>query len=465
NARGPLRLRLTGIGSGSEPGGVSLRRPRIVTVEPVADRDETAAEVTAPSGSAGRRPIVLWVVDTLRADRLGPHGGPVPTPHLDAFAAESLVFERAIAQSSWTKASMGSVFTGRSPLEHGAYRRDHVLSDRAVTLAELLSAAGYRTAAFGTNPNLTEAFGFAQGFDHFVDLGEAANAGEVVDAAVDWLRTSDDERPLFLWLHPIDPHSPYVPPDAFREEHSPHLSAETARRAVPLINDMRAGRRPVDLALVAEVVELYDTEIAWSDRAFGRLREALADASLDDAIVLVLSDHGEEFYEHGNFEHGRALFAESIHVPFMLHWPEGPVGRVREAVQHLDVLPTLLDAVGVEAPRGLSGQSLLDGPPTADRPIFSHLHLDGAERVAVERGRFKLLAEVAPGDRLIGRQLYDLVDDPKETRNLAAEQPIVTGRLATLLRKHLTAAREGATVETVEIDEETRRRLEALGYL
>ncbi|MEM8997254.1 MAG: sulfatase-like hydrolase/transferase, partial [Acidobacteriota bacterium] len=207
-----LRLRVTG-GGGAMLHGPAVRVPAAL---------EGDAETLAASASkAPRTPvnveapgsIILYSIDTLRADVLELYGGPVPTPALRRFAERAVVFDGAVSQSSWTKASMASVLTGLAPPVHGALSRRHVLAPERVTLQEMLSAAGYQTAAFNTNPNLTRAFGFDQGFDVFVDLPETATAGDVLDEVLGWLETGrDPERPLFLWVHTLDPHSPYDPP-------------------------------------------------------------------------------------------------------------------------------------------------------------------------------------------------------------------------------------------------------------
>ena len=473
--RGPARLRLTVLGAAED--GVLIRDPWIVA--PLSDLESSSSEApseasqAAPSleASPGRkRDLVLYSIDTLRADRLGYRGGPVPTPHLDAWASQALVFESSIAQAPWTKASMASIFTGLWPPEHGAVNRHQSLAPEVLTLAELLSAAGWDTAAVVTNPNITATFGFDQGFDEMRYVGEkipAAAVVEHVDSLLAERAQAGSDRPLFLWVHTIDPHSPYDPPDRFREHHLPDVSPQLAESSLDVVNDLRAGRRAVTDELLTDLFELYDTEVRYSDETFGSLLETLERHGLEEAVLTMLSDHGEEFLEHGNFEHGRALHVESLDVPWVLRVPGGTTGRVAERAQHLDVLPTLLVAVGAPMPGGLPGHPWLDRSgalqPPAPRPIFSHLHLDGAERMSILDGNFKLMVEMRQ-DQPIRPQLYDVAADPREQRNLWDDMPVRGGWLQRLLleRRRRGVSRSGTEVE---LDEETRRSLEALGYL
>ncbi|MEO1368415.1 MAG: sulfatase, partial [Acidobacteriota bacterium] len=460
-----LRLRAGGEG-GAMLHGATVRAPA-----PSAERapSTAAGPSTEPpaaveAGSPGS--IILYSIDTLRADVLELYGGPVPTPALRRFAAGAVIFDGAVSQSSWTKASMASVLTGLAPPVHGALSRRHVLAPERVTLQEMLSAAGYQTAAFNTNPNLTRAFGFDQGFDFFVDLPETATAGDVLEEVRAWLaRDRDPSRPLFLWVHTLDPHSPYAPPEAARERWAAGVDPRVAADSRYYLDGMRAGRIPRDEGILDDLRRLYQAEAAYSDEVFGRFLDLFEANDLGDAALLVLSDHGEEFYEHGNLEHGRSLFEESVHVPMLLRLPGLEPARVEPRVQHLDVMPTLLEWAGVEVPRALPGRSLLEvaaGAGGPNRVMWSHLHLDGAERAALYGPLLKLTAERRPDGRLGRFLLFDLDDDPGELRDLSAERPLERGWLAHELRRSLAIRQEAAEID---LDSETRRRLEALGYL
>ena len=435
----------------------------------------TADEETNPAGSvAFHRPnIVLYVIDTLRADHLGCYGYPRPvSPRIDAFANEAVLFEHAVAQSSWTRSSMASVCTGLWPLAHGTNRRSDRLSPQAVTLPERLATAGYRTAAFVTNPNLTEGFGFDQGFEDFFYLGEQTGADGVHQAAVSWLDDRRDALPFFLYLHTLDPHAPYTAPESYRKQFAPGVEDAKAQRSLQWVDDLQAARVEVTPEVQRDLLGLYDAEIAFNDHFFGALVEALEARGLyDDILLFLMSDHGEEFYDHGNWQHGRALHTESIDVPLIVKLPASREGlRVARRVQQIDVLPTVLEAVGLPADASVSGSSLLPlmvrraSTPAPEQRVFSYLHLDGPARLSVQDGEWKLIAGFDDG-RLFWPRLYLLPEDPGELHNLAEEVPIRAGYLMGLLREKLAFDREALASEEAVADATVLESLEALGYI
>lgn len=503
---GPHRLRLTALSSAPRDGGIVFLRPRLSIRDSM--RHSGSPSSTEPKPTVPTLPIpdvlVLYVVDTLRADHLAPWASPfedppadgaaewiAPTPNLDAFAAESVVFQRTTAQSPWTKASMASILTGLWPPEHGAINRDHRLSKEIPALPERLQSAGWRTEAVVTNPNVTDAFGFDRGFDHFEYLGEEADAYKVNRAVEDALArhaaepTPDSPRRLFLYVHVLDPHSPYDPPSPWRERLAPDASPELARESLRRLNDLRMKRISQTPELLRHLHELYRAEIAAADDAFGEFLDLVAEPGKNEAAILFVSDHGEEFLEHGNLEHGRALHGESIWVPMALRWPGLAPARSERPVQHLDILPTLLTRLGIEPPQGLEGTDLLADPAVqmpgrlesgsgSQRAIFSHLHLDGLERASVLQNGFKAIVEFGDGcDPETGRrperrwQLYDTSTDPGELHDLSGQRPVGLGFLRSQLRRKLSDCRAPSSGgdRDVEMDEETRRSLEALGYL
>ena len=472
-----LRLRAVRDGGSGEDGGVLLEAPAIV--RPRARPPSAAPDAAAVlAGPGPRPPVVLYMVDTLRADHLGCYGYPLDvSPAIDAFARYAVLFEEAFAQSSWTRPSVASVLTGLLPPTHGANLRRHALRPEALTLAEVLAAAGYRTAAFVSNPNVAAELGFAQGFDHFDYLGSTEIDGvEVVDRAVEWLDglAGGEDRPPFLFVHTVDPHSPYDPPPAYRRRFAPEAPASTVQQPNELLAGLHSGKTELDEGTLADIVALYDAEIAYNDSAFARLRAALEARRLwDAAVVTVLSDHGEEFYEHQGFEHGKTLYDESVRVPWILKLGDrGPVGRIPGAVQLVDLFPTLLEALGIPPPAGLEGRSLLPrmaaspgGPSPPPVPILTYLHLNGPPQAGLRGGGFQLLLQ-RDGDRWIRPLLFDLAADPGETENLAEKRPILSRYLDAQLRRRLleSGARALEPVD-VELDEDLVRRLEALGYL
>ncbi len=469
--------------SGAEPtGGVELLAPAVwaprVPQETPPDSLPVGRVIADERPSAGRPNIVLYLIDTLRADRLGcydPQTERRPrstSPRIDAFAGEAVLFERVTAQSSWTRASMASVFTGKWPPAHGTNGRDDRLRTDQGVLPERLRAAGYRTAAFVTNPNLGPVFGFDRGFDDFVYLPEDIGSDGVHRVVADWLEENAGQAPFFLWVHTVDPHAPYVAPEPFSGRLAPGVDDEVGRRSLAILDDLQAGRRQLDAGILGQLEALYDATVAYNDHSFGELLDALEGRGLlDEAAVVLLSDHGDEFHEHGNWQHGRALHAESIDVPLIVKLPISSGGaqaghRVAQRVQHVDLLPTVLDLLALPHEPEAEGRSLLpliagsDTDPSP--PAFSYLHLDGPARVSVAAGGWKLIQRFEHG-RLTHPRLYHVAEDPGETVELAERFPIRAGYLASLIRGKLASGRTEA--EAAAVDEQTRKALEALGYL
>ena len=430
-----------------------------------------------PSSSAGSTPpnLLLYVADTLRADALGAYGsGMAATPHLDAFATQSTLFEHAFSQSSWTRASVASILTGLHPAVHGAEDRHHALSVDVRLLSEILKDAGYATAMIVANPNVGSFFGFAQGFDDFVELYRRREPGRVrttelvstadvvTDRAIEWIRRAP--RPFFLVLLTVDPHSPYEPPPGFDRFGRDIASAADGTRAW-------LGRRDLSPEDKRRIRALYHGEIAFNDAEFGRLMSFLAGEGLGETTVCIFtSDHGEEFWEHGRRGHGKTLHGEVLRVPLMVRYPPRVLAgqRLREAAQSVDILPTALDLLGMRSPAAVQGSSLF-GPKTSDRAVFSALNLDGRHLSAVRTRDWKLTRNVANGETT----LFDAAGN--ESRDLATEAPDRARTLGALLaaaaRRDTALARgirSGGTAPAVhagDLDPETRRALEELGYL
>ncbi len=468
--------RSSGAPPAESPGEPSARPPAELNADATSDfASNPAAALDANRSHSGPRPnIVLYLIDTLRADRLGCYGYPRPvSPRIDAFAQDAVLFEQVVANSSWTRASMASVFTGLWPLVHGANGRDDVLRADLEVLPDRLRAAGYETAAFVTNPNVNSTFGFDRGFDEFKYLGEEAGSDTVNEEVVDWLEARSSQDPFFLWVHTLDPHAPYVAPDAFNRRLAPGVDPGLGRRSLEVLNDLQAGRRHFDNEILSELEALYEASIAYNDDSFGALLDELdARALLHDTLVILLSDHGEEFHDHENWQHGRALHAESIGVPLIIKLPGSSNSRrVSERVQQVDLLPTILDALSLPGSSAAEGRSLLpliagqtnDSPTSESAPsAFSYLHLDGPARASVVDDGWKLIQRIEHG-QLIRPRLYHVAQDPKETAELSGQFPIRTGYLASMIRLKLAGARGES--RPAAIDEQTRKALEALGYL
>jgi arylsulfatase A-like enzyme len=414
--------------------------------------------------------IVVYLVDTLRADRLGCYGYPrAVSPRLDAFAQSATLFENAIAQSSWTRPSVASIFTGQWPGSHDVSRKRDGLTSEAITLAENLRAAGYATAACITNPNVAAAFGFDQGFEVFQMLPPGADSTTINEWVFSWLEKRRDDRPLFLYLHTADPHSPYLPPEDMLDRWAPEARDlwESIRRSPP--REIWDG----SAHLIDKLLALYDAEVAANDRSYGELLDYLAERNqLDDALVVFLADHGEEFYDHGGWSHGRSLFVETLDFPFVVKLPRQRLGtRVDTLAQHIDLMPTLLDYLGLPLPQTIEGRSLLAHWSDNERtrslrpaaPVFSHLELNGPLVVGAVFDDWKLIDRRTgrhPHSRLFNRRL-----DRNEKNDLHQEMPITSAVLLSLLDQQLAPSGHRLTSSEAELDPELEASLKALGYL
>jgi arylsulfatase len=429
------------------------------------------------------RAVILLSCDTLRADRLGAYGYPHHTsPNLDAFARESVVFERAYATAPHTNPALSSLFTSRMPDEIGVSGGNRALMPPGiVTLAERLRGAGIATAAVVSNwalrraaPELGDS-GLAQGFAHYDDhMGSADGlrsghferlAGDTTDAAIAWLETRrGDPAPFFLWVHYQDPHGPYQPPPELLARDTPHPEAG---RRLP-IGDSQSGHGqiPAYQEIAGETrasvyLDRYDGEIRFFDRELGRLLDWLRRAGLyEGSLIVFTADHGESLGEHDYwFSHEEHIFDESVRVPLIARFPAGWEQPPASAlVSHLDIQPTVLAFFGVPAAPG-RGTSFLAGALPADRVVAHTLApADSTRRwEGVSDGRYRLL--VHRGRTL----LFDLERDPAELHDLAAAEP---ERVRALQDRHREFAAP-AIVEGVDLplDAAARRALEALGYL
>jgi arylsulfatase A-like enzyme len=457
------------------PGAPPFARPRTALVaEP---RVVTAPRAPgADPGSTRPRNLVVFLVDTLRADHV--HcigGGRETTPNVDALARDGVLFRQARSQAPWTRPSVATLFTGLLPEFH-TVTSENGLPRAASTLAERMRAAGYETAAFTANAQVhAPGLDFEQGFDRFVGFQrdqELARSDEVVGAALPWLDAHAD-RPFFLYVHTIDPHDPYDPPAATRGKfEAPYRGRiDDAHASIAELTRLM----PLDAADRAHVVDLYDEEIAFADAWFGHLVGRLKELGLyDDTVVLFLSDHGEELLDHGKLGHPRRLWDEVLHVPMVLKLcgPTAPRGGVVDGVvRTMDWLPTFATFFDLPSdPPGFEGVDLApawhgDGLPELDAIAQTEPDLE-----SFQHGRFKLLLEEASRGAEATARLFDLVDDPREQRDLSDLHP----KTVASLRELLFAAKEAdrrrgftslAARPVPHFDPDVERALRQLGYV
>jgi len=418
-----------------------------------------AAEPAAGAAEAGvPRNLVIYLVDTLRADRLGLYGYQRQTsPRIDLFAEEAVVFDRAFSNSPWTRTSVVSLFSGLHPETHGVQDKEDSAPEGLLMLAELLGGAGFETAGFSSNISISADFELDQGFEHFVYFPhepyfagrEEENPGYVpVDgmfpAIRDWIRRPHD-RPFLLYIHTTDPHAQYRPPARYR----------------------RWGNGSA---------ERYDGELLFSDDYFGKVVDLLAlQGLLDETLVIFTADHGEELGDHGQGGHGHSLYNELLRVPLVIRHPSLPPARRNETVRLIDLLPTLVEWLGLEVdPATLQGRSILpllrgDRDPWPQlRFVLGQIRYPSKiVGTSLQLGGRKLIHTLA--DRYGKRdvwELYDLVLDPGESSDRYGADPARDAELRARLEslQALTAEAAHPSQKTV-LDEETERTLRALGYI
>jgi len=416
-----------------------------------------ADDAIAPAAYAGPKRVVFVLVDTLRYDHVGRSGDPRGlTPRLDALAAEGVWFPHAMAASSWTRPSVASIMTGLHPGSHRVEGNDDALPPEIPTLAQLLAASGVTTLAVSANANGGRAFGLDRGFQQFrVPLERRGYEddvtkipGDVVVAkGLELLEGVGADEPCFLFLHMIDPHDPYLEHPGLLERPMPDGNFTGARRDLKLLD-----------AAALEGEELAERD--W----------------LEDTLVVVTSDHGEELWSHGRRGHGYTLFQEMVHVPLILRFPPSLGIRDRECaamVHHSDLMPTLLAWYGVPAPEGIAGADLW--PAIMDRARHPG-PASVISQLGARSGRWPTRARECATDfrqKLIvghdgGKEWYDLDEDPRELRELSAagaEPPAhLSQALSAALDAVARARAEGVRIPWEQLGDTVRSELEALGY-
>lgn len=444
-------------------------------------------------GSAPTSPnIVLITIDTLRADHCSVYGyGLRTTPRLEKLAWEGARVETAYVPMPSTGPAHASLFTSRYPLAHQVLKNGHVLADEYPVLAEVLGEAGYRTAAFVSSFVLDDRFGYGQGFDSYDDDFRGADssykkmeswegfevpgefdrrAHETTERAISWLRENGHRGSFFLWVHYMDPHEPYDPPEPWRTKYlEPTMDRRDLRRAVAL----------------------YDAEIAFTDGEVGRFLDVLDDISPPESTLVVLTaDHGEGLLDHGFMGHGPVLYEETLRVPLVIRWSERiPAGSVIQGpVEIVDVMPTILGLAGISP-----GELVLQGRDLT-AALTAGAEMDPEHRVffqrrSYERNRVPVFAVEgvlfgrplrvkgnkhgvrqgdwkyveAPMERT--RELYDLSSDPAERTNLVSRRRELVRELAGQLEAWRNRQEGLALGPGQEAGEEDLERLRSLGYV
>ncbi|MFT7464135.1 MAG: arylsulfatase A-like enzyme [Pseudohongiellaceae bacterium] len=426
-----------------------------------------------------RPDVIMFVADTFRADDLD-HPG--LTPQLDAFAKTAQRFTQARSPSTWTLPSVASLLYGVHPGQHGGVDRSRHPSSPAATLAETFAAAGYRTVAVTDSAFVSRRYGLDRGFEWFQELhqGSLPTTLEVAEQLLD----ADDGRPLLLMVHSYHTHTPYLPSDATRAALQEQLGIPKGQHdflwfeaalAKLEADAMALGKKTDDIdtraaALAPSLANLRLATVRELDTSFGQLLELLEERSLaDDAIILFTSDHGDAFHEHGFFFHGRTVFDELLRVPLIVRAPSLEPALVAAPVSLVDIAPTLTQLAGLSVDPLWSGPSLIDPQPGRYVYSFNWPDADSAPMMSVVANSLKIMAKSDPEALATGQviSVFDLLKDPGEKHNLAAEQQERLAQwvidLAPRVNGLLTPLSE--QTQAVELDAQQMEQLRQLGYI
>jgi arylsulfatase A-like enzyme len=488
-----------------EPGTIGLWGTPVV-------RSRIAPDPRREDGG-GPRGVILVQADTLRRDHLSVYGYARPTaPALERLAKEGALFRHYTVQATWTKVSTPALMTSLYPMSHGVVDFTDHLPAAAQTLAESYRDAGYATVSLSSVLFTGQFTNLHQGFEElhedgsFPEQGSSKTAREYVDRLTRWL-TRHRDTPFFAFLHVFDPHDPFEPRRPYdglwadrskKEEHVEQLARVRKVIKEPLLRlfGMPTRDELVQAGLDAEGFvqhdrDWYDGSIRGMDTEIGRLMQGLRRLGIaDDTLVVILSDHGEEFLEHGRMFHGQSVYGELSQVPLIVHWPAGVAkGRVvDELVQSIDVMPTLLELSGIPRPDGLQGQSfrslITESNGSAARwqrrPAITEKAVTDAgkgasppphdtESFAIDDGEWKLVRNTKRPRGGPEFELYDVAQDPLDQTDLAAQHPDVVARLSKALdgwRQMAQAARLKPDAEAAKtLTPEQLQRLRSLGYV
>ncbi len=470
--------------------------------------------IVAGGSAGGSRPnVLIYMIDTLRADHTSLYGyGRDTTPFLRKLGAQGLVFEDCQVQATWTKPSVASMMTSLFSFAHGIRRDDDTIPPGSATLAAQLRAAGYFTASLIANPLVGRLSGLQRGFDYLsewqavgrqIRLAEdrATDSAALNRLAFSWLDRHREE-PFFLYIHATDPHAPYESPPAFDGKFA--VPAETPRfdRDFERLKKMalERGGFGVDRALclkagidpdqfIRRAADRYDDKILNNDTNLARLAEKLKQLGiLENTLIVVVSDHGEEFWEHGWTGHGQSLYPELTHG-VLLFWNPKLIPtprRIAEPVQLIDLMPTILDLLRLPTPNVVEGLSLAPfavGQTVARRtPVmtsrYAHpysqqnesLPENHIDSVAMLDASWKLIYREKGKDAGLRRvELYDRRRDPRESNDIAASNPVQVEKMMSRIEQWLEAQKQvhqalGGGAKAL-LDRQTMERLRSLGYL
>jgi arylsulfatase A-like enzyme len=429
--------------------------------------------------------VILIVPDALRADHLGCYGYSRPTsPQIDKFAADALFFEKAMSNSPWTKPSIGSVFTSMYPYEHKAFSWMDNLPDKRLTLAEVFRNSNYLTFAIQTNPSITKKHNFKQGFHYYREM--VLEKGEVVTSSFNAWTKKHRKKPFFAYLHYMDTHVPYNAPQEFSQifglkDDTLFTPGDFKTMDVRLLGEMGLSKDDKQ-----SLVNLYDAAIKYFDSSFARIVDNLRKLGiLNKTIIILTSDHGEEFWEHDGFAHGHTVYNELLHVPLIIGYsPHLPKRQIKSYVQLLDLFPTILSLARIKNDSEVRGKDLAPAA-LANKKIKEEILVEGIlfgpERKAILKDGWKLIENTGKKNKGTfpplgdlnkyrypeyekGFELYNINQDFSEKHNLINNYP----QIAANLKKQLFVFRMSLPDIKEQRKTELKKKLEdlkSLGYI
>jgi arylsulfatase A-like enzyme len=429
--------------------------------------------------------VFVFMLDTVRRDAFGCYGHPgAPTPIIDALAVEGVRFDQAVSTSGWTLPAIASFMTGTWPVLHGAVGRGVVLTPirgEVPTAAEVLRRNGFATVGIANAAFVSPMVGMDRGFDIFDHRysynWDTRRAEETIGAAITELRQRRSSAG-FYFIHLFDAHLDYNPPPEYAAKFTRGRLDPPLPLTYEIALDLQSGENGEEPPLSSDVDYirgLYQGEVSFVDSQIGRFIEELKSLGLyDHATIVVTSDHGEEFWDHGGFEHGHTLYDELVLIPLVIKFPTSmdlPGRVVQPQVRLLDVMPTVFEILGVTSPESFVGESLMSlvrGDTNADLDALSESTLYGAPLIALRGPRYKYIMELVEDATGEGK-LYDWREDPLERNDLAAELPEKSDELRAALigtyRNHLIAAQRMSSPQPVNLDPKRIDQLRSLGYI
>ncbi|MFC1668010.1 sulfatase, partial [Chlamydiota bacterium] len=425
--------------------------------------------------------IILLVIDALRPDHLGCYGHNRNTsPFIDQLAKEGIIFTNAYANASWTKPSVGTILSGQYPNIHNAINVNDLLSNKVLSLSEMVQNAGYQTLYYdGNNVAIDASYNFNQGFDYytFFDQVDAAFLTNTFISKLSKLK----EKPFFAYLHFMDCHVPYHQ----NEFNSRFTGGVENKKIVPgeIVSFKIRGMTFTDVLSPADKEyhkALYDGQITYVDNLIKDIFLALKKENIvDNTIVIITADHGEEFWEHGNFGHGNGLYNEILKVPLIIYGSTVTHTKIDARVRLIDIVPTILDFTDIEKPipvqfDGISLLNVIDDPKgiNSSNDVFSMGTLYGDEKYCLIKNDTKLIFNTFNKNEkqvLIGKmsdipyELYDLANDPSEKNNIKKRDETLFKNMEKELST-FTQIQSPYREETIEMDEDREQAFRSLGY-